>query len=94
MKYRVQKEKIYHNKSEFPNLYQAHRLKSNTKNLIAKLETYRLENKISQEILAKKLGVAFSTVNRWLNGKAKPNKIQSYHIEKLLKERSKYEKNL
>jgi len=52
--------------------------------LINRLETYRLENKISQEELAEKLGVAFSTVNRWLNGKAKPNKIQSYHIEKLI----------
>lgn len=53
--------------------------------IIKKLEVYRLENKISQEDLAEKLGVAFSTVNRWLNGKAKPNKIQSYHIEKLIK---------
>ena len=53
--------------------------------LIKKLEVYRLENKIPQEELAEKLGVAFSTVNRWLNGKSKPNKIQSYHIEKLLK---------
>lgn len=53
-------------------------------NLIKKLETYRLENKISQEELAKQLGVAFSTVNRWLNSKSSPNKIQSFHIEKLL----------
>jgi len=52
--------------------------------LIKQLETYRLENKISQEQLAQKLDVAFSTVNRWLNGKSKPNKIQSYHLEKLL----------
>ena len=52
--------------------------------LIKRLETYRLENKIPQEQLAKKLGVAFSTVNRWLNGRTKPNKIQQYHIEKLL----------
>ena len=37
-----------------------------TMNLIKALETYRLENRISQEELAKKLGVAFSTVNRWL----------------------------
>ena len=56
--------------------------------LIKKLESYRLENKITQEELAKKLGVAFSTVNRWLNGKAKPNKIQNYHIEKLIKDGS------
>lgn len=54
-------------------------------NIIKKLEFYRLENKISQEKLAKRLGVAFSTVNRWFNGKSKPNKIQSYHIGKLLK---------
>jgi len=54
--------------------------------IIRRLEIYRLENKISQQDLSEKLGVAFSTINRWLNGKSKPNKIQSYHIEKLLKE--------
>lgn len=53
--------------------------------LIKKLEDYRLEHRIPQEELAKKLRVAFSTVNRWFNRKSKPNKIQSYHIEKLLK---------
>ncbi len=60
--------------------------------LIKKLETYRLENKIPQEELAKKLGVAFSTVNRWLNGKSKPNKIQSYHITKLLRKTKEHAK--
>ncbi len=54
--------------------------------VIGKLETFRLENKISQQELAKRLQVSFSTVNRWLTGKTKPNKIQAYHIEKLLKE--------
>ena len=53
--------------------------------IIAKLEKYRLENKIPQQEVAIKLGVAFTTVNRWLNRKSKPNKIQSYHIEKLIK---------
>jgi transcriptional regulator with XRE-family HTH domain len=53
-------------------------------NLIQDLEIYRLENKITQEQLAKELGVAFATVNRWLNGRYKPRKIQQYHIEKLL----------
>jgi transcriptional regulator with XRE-family HTH domain len=52
--------------------------------LIEKLETYRLENKITQQELAEKLDVSFATVNRWFNGKSKPNKIQSYHIEKLV----------
>jgi transcriptional regulator with XRE-family HTH domain len=53
--------------------------------LVQELDTYRLEHKISQQSLAAKLGVSFVTVNRWFNGKTKPNKIQSYHIEKLLK---------
>jgi transcriptional regulator with XRE-family HTH domain len=52
--------------------------------LIDRLETYRLENKITQQELAEKLGVAFSTINRWLNRRVKPNKIQSYQIEKLI----------
>lgn len=56
---------------------------------IKQLEIYRLKNKITQQELAKKLDVAFATVNRWFNGKSKPNKIQSYHIEQLLKERFK-----
>ena len=58
-------------------------------NLIKELEIFRLENKIPQQQLAESLGVAFSTVNRWLNGKSKPNKIQKYHIEKFLKEKQK-----
>jgi transcriptional regulator with XRE-family HTH domain len=53
--------------------------------IIKHLETYRLEHRIPQQDLAKKLGVAFSTVNRWLNRKSKPSKIQAYHIEKLLR---------
>ncbi len=53
--------------------------------LLKQLELYRLENKITQETLAKELDVAFSTISRWLNGKVTPNKIQQYHIEKFLK---------
>jgi len=55
--------------------------------IIDQLERFRLENKIPQQVLAKKLGVAFSTVNRWLNRKSKPNKIQSHHIQKLVSRR-------
>ncbi len=54
-------------------------------NLMKELEEYRLEHKISQEKLAKMLDVHFSTVNRWLKGKQKPNKMQEWHIKKLLK---------
>ena len=52
--------------------------------LLEKLELYRLENKISQRKLAQRLGVSNNTVNRWLTGRNKPNKIQTYHIKKLL----------
>lgn len=55
------------------------------KDLIEQLNQFRLESRITQEKLAEMLGVAFVTVNRWLNGHSKPNKIQAYHIEKLLK---------
>lgn len=57
---------------------------ANMDELIEKLEIYRLENRISQKQLADRLHVAFSTVNRWFNGKTVPNKIQQYHIKKLL----------
>jgi transcriptional regulator with XRE-family HTH domain len=52
--------------------------------LIAELDEYRLEHRITQQQLAELLGVAFVTVNRWLNGHTKPNRIQTYHIRKLL----------
>ena len=53
--------------------------------LINQLNTYRLERKLSQPQLAKKLGVTFQTVNRWLNRHMKPGQIHEYHIRKLLK---------
>lgn len=59
------------------------------KNKINTLEIYRLENRISQKKLAKKLKVAFCTVNRWINKRNIPNKINYYHIEKLLKTKFK-----
>jgi transcriptional regulator with XRE-family HTH domain len=55
--------------------------------LLKQLELYRLENRITQTKLAEEIGVNFSTVSRWLNGKTTPNKIQQYHIEKFLKAR-------
>ncbi len=52
--------------------------------LLEELEEYRLEHKLSQRKIAEKLGVAYNTVNRWFTGRNKPNKIQTYHIRKLL----------
>ena len=57
---------------------------ANMDDLIKKLEIYRLENRVSQKQLADKLNVHFSTVNRWFKGRTIPNKIQQYHIKKLL----------
>ncbi len=53
--------------------------------IIKELEIYRLENRITQEELAKNLNVAFCTVNRWFKGRNNPGKIYSYQIKKLLK---------
>lgn len=61
--------------------------------LLQQLETYRLNNKITQEEVAEQLGVAFSTVNRWLNEKNKPSKIQQFQIKKFLKEKARHGKS-
>lgn len=53
-------------------------------NMISNLNSYRLENRLSQQELAKVLNVAFCTVNRWFKGRHRPNMIQEHHIEKLL----------
>jgi len=43
-----------------------------------------LEHQLTQQALAKKLGVSFTTVNRWFNGKTRPSELQEYQIRKLL----------
>lgn len=52
--------------------------------LVTALNTYRLEHKLTQQALAKKLGVSFTTVNRWLKGHVKPSQIQEYQIQKFI----------
>jgi DNA-binding XRE family transcriptional regulator len=75
-----------------PATNKAGRPAQNPVGLLKQLELYRLENRVTQEKLAKEIGVNFSTVSRWLNGKTKPNKIQQYHIEKFLKGKTKHGK--
>ena len=53
--------------------------------LTKQLESFRLENKITLQELAKLLEVNYTTLYRWFSDKTKPNKIQQYHIEKFLK---------
>lgn len=55
------------------------------KDLIDQLIQYRLENKLSQEELAKKLRVTFQTVNRWINRHMKPGPIHEYQIKELIR---------
>ena len=57
------------------------------KDLIGQLEEYRLGNKLSQRKLAKILKVHYTTINRWLTRKFKPNKIQEWQIRKLLEKK-------
>jgi len=57
--------------------------------LVEKLDEFRLERKITQEQLAEMLGVTFATVNRWFNGHTQPNRIQTFHIKKLLASKGK-----
>lgn len=59
------------------------------KDLVARLEEYRLVNRISQMKLAEMLKVTHATVSRWLNGHTRPSKIQAYHIEMLLSGKGK-----
>jgi len=54
------------------------------RDLIEQLRAYRLEHKLSQQALAKQVGVAYSTVNRWLNRHIEPSEMQEYQIKKLL----------
>jgi transcriptional regulator with XRE-family HTH domain len=55
--------------------------------LLKILEEYRLKNEISQRKLAEILGVDYSTINEWLNGKRYPNAIRTYGIQKFLKQK-------
>jgi transcriptional regulator with XRE-family HTH domain len=64
----------------------------NPMNIVKELEHYRLENRVTQDELAKEIGVNFSTVSRWLNGKTTPNKVQQYHIEKFINRKNGHEK--
>ena len=44
-------------------------------NLAALLKEVRKQLALSQEDLARELGVSFATVNRWENEKSKPSKL-------------------
>ena len=57
-----------------------------TENAAEQLKALRRQHGWSQEDLARELGVSFSTVNRWENGKAKPSRLAQKGILSLLKD--------
>ena len=50
------------------------------------LRTLRKELSVSQEQLAQRLGVTWSTVNRWENGKGQPSPLAKEKLRKVLAE--------
>ena len=50
-----------------------------------KIYEARMQLNLSQEKIAKELGVSFATVNRWENGITLPNKMALYKFEQLCK---------
>lgn len=51
------------------------------------LKKVRRQLNLSQEELAHTLGVSFTTVNRWENGKAAPSKLALLQIARLCQEK-------
>ena len=53
------------------------------------IKSIRQQLGISQEELAQKLGVSFTSVNRWENGQTKPSKLAKKQIDLLSKKTDK-----
>ncbi|RYY74249.1 MAG: XRE family transcriptional regulator [Gammaproteobacteria bacterium] len=48
------------------------------------VKSLREQLRISQEDLAKELGVSFATVNRWENNKTQPSKLARKQLEQFI----------
>ncbi len=57
---------------------------SNSKDLGRLVRALRERLELTQERFAAKLGVTFTSVNRWENGRAKPSPLAMKQIEKLV----------
>lgn len=49
-----------------------------------KIKSLREQLRISQDDLAKELGVSFATVNRWENNKTQPSKLAKKQLEQFI----------
>ena len=59
-------------------------LKTEEDNLAKKIRELRFKLELTQEQFAVKVGVTFSTVNRWERGKSKPSPLAMRQIEELM----------
>jgi putative transcriptional regulator len=57
--------------------------KANVNKLALKIRRLRSNLNLTQEQFAAKVGVTFSTVNRWENGKSKPSPLAMRQVEEL-----------
>jgi len=55
------------------------------KDICQTIKELRAATDLTQERFAAKIGVTFSTVNRWENGKGKPSPLAMQRIRTLLK---------
>ena len=55
------------------------------RNFSASLKEIRRQLSLSQEDLARLLGVSYATVNRWENGLSKPSKLARAQLESFCK---------
>ena len=63
-------------------------MKSDKEILIIKLKKYMIKNSLSQEKIARLLGVSVRTVFRWVHGQADPSELAKEKIQKILKSQS------
>lgn len=57
---------------------------SASREFITRVKSLRATLSLSQEDLAKELGVSFATVNRWENGKTQPSKLAKKQLEQFI----------
>ena len=57
-------------------------------NFAKKVKLVRTELKLSQEDLARELGVSFATINRWENGSYNPSRLAKKAFEDYCKKRT------
>jgi DNA-binding transcriptional regulator YiaG len=63
-------------------------LDAESRRLAALVKEIRGQLGLSQEDLARQLGVSYATVNRWENGQSKPSKLAKGQLEAFCKKKA------